>query len=118
MYHARDATTRDRSECARRRRLMMMIASLLLLLVALAQQQEVVAADHEHVTPPSHLPAPANLKVEGLDAASAVLSTATPVFSFDHGDTVALQKLLPRGAAQRAYRITVSAIFGRNSSLV
>jgi hypothetical protein len=69
------------------------------------------------VTPPS-LPAPVDLKVEGLDAASAVLSTATPVFSFDHGDTAALQKLLPRGAAQRAYRITVSGIVGVSSSLL
>lgn len=63
------------------------------------------------------LPAPADLRVEGLDAASAVLSNAKPLFSFGHGDVLALQRLLPRGATQGAYRITVSAT-GANASLL
>ena len=54
------------------------MASLPLLLVARVAQQQAMVAAHS-VTPPS-LPAPVDLKVEGLDAASAVLSTATPVF--------------------------------------
>ena len=87
-----------------------MLPLLMLLLSCVAQLARSARAtdgrdDHHHAPSTTTLAPPGSLRVDGLAAADAVVSEARPMFSFAHGGTA----LLPRGATQAAYRITVSA---------